>query len=111
MKVIELIRQLKQCDPDARVYAGNENGNKLDEVFSLTNTGMEVILRNGMQTDSGEEIKAMIEDFTENNVDEDYGYQHMVDCGFTPDIVAEYYNPGIADVMQKYCEEHGIEAR
>ena len=56
-------------------------------------------------------IDDLIEIVELDNVDEDYGYQHMVDCGFTPDIVAEYYNPGIADVMQKYCEEHGIEAR
>lgn len=112
MKVKELIRQLEQYDPEARVYLESYMGEgRREALCSLTykNDHKTVILEDASQFDVGEEIGAMLNKFSQEDWDETDAYQTMVDCGYTPDVVAEYYSEEQAEVMRDYCERHGIE--
>ena len=111
MKVKELIRQLQDFDPEARVYSDCWMGEGKDEIlcsYSYSRSG-DVILQNLTQFDAYEEIKEMLEHFYKENYDETYAYQLMCDIGYTPDVVAEFYNKDVGQHMKEYCDEHGID--
>lgn len=111
MKVKELIKQLEQYDPEARVYSDCWMGEGKDEIlcsYSYSRSG-DVILQNLTQFDVYEEIKEMLEHFYKENYDETYAYQLMCDIGYTPDVVAEFYSEDVGQHMKRYCDEHGID--
>jgi len=111
MKVKELIRQLKEFDPEARVYNDSWMGKGINEIlcsFSFVNNG-DVVLEHANQFDMEEEIGAMLKHYLEDGWDEADAYREMCDRGYTPDVVAEYYNEEIGKQMFLYCENHGID--
>ena len=111
MKVKELIKQLKEFDPEARVFADSYEGKGVNEIlcsFSFVNNG-DVVLEHADQFDMAEEIGAMFDYFYENGVDETDAYTEMCDMGYTPNIVEEYYDEDVAKHMKEYCDEHGID--
>lgn len=112
MKVKELIKQLKQYDPEARVYSDCWMGEGKDEIlcsYSYSRSG-DVILQNLTQFDIYEEIKEILEHFFyKENCDETDAYQLMCDMGYTPDVVAEFYSEDVGQHMKEYCDEHGID--
>lgn len=111
MKVKELIRQLKEFNPEARVFADSYEGKGIEEIlcsFSFTNNG-DVILEHADQFDVGCEIGQMLDDYLEDGWDEADAYREMCDRGYTPDIVAEYYNEESAKQIFLYCNSHGID--
>ena len=111
MKVKELIRQLKEFDPEARVFADSYEGKGVNEIlcsFSFVDNG-DVVLEHADQFDITEEIRAMLDYFYENGVDETDAYTEMCDKGYTPDVVSEYYNVDVGKHMKEYCDEHGID--
>ncbi|HII08641.1 MAG TPA: hypothetical protein HA355_03520 [Methanosphaera sp.] len=111
MKVKELIRQLKEFNPEARVFADSYEGKGIEEIlcsFSFTNNG-DVILEHADQFDVGCEIGQMLDDYLENEWDETDAYREMCDKGYTPDVVSRFYDKWVGKHMKKYCEEHGIE--
>lgn len=111
MKVKELIKQLEQYDPEARVYSDCWMGEGKDEILCsyFYNHSGDVILQNLTQFDVYEEIKEMLEYFYKEDYDETDAYQLMCDLGYTPDVVAEHYNKEQGNKMFLYCEEHGID--
>ena len=114
MKVKELIRQLHNYDPEARVYLESYMGEGRREALCslsyMNGRGPKaVILEDASQFDVGEEIGAMLDMFSQEDWDETDAYQSMVDRGYTPDVVAEYYSEAQAEAMRDYCERHGIE--
>lgn len=111
MKVKELIKQLEQYDPEARVYSDCWMGEGKDEILcciSYCDNG-DVIVEDADQFDVGCEIGQMLDDYLENEVDETDAYTEMCDKGFTPDVVSWFYDKWIGKHMEKYCDEHGIE--
>ncbi len=111
MKVKELIKQLEQYDPEARVYNDSWMGEGASEIlccFCYAHNG-HIILEDATQFDVGEEIKAMFDYYIEEGWDETDGYEDMIDKGYTPDVVAEYYNEESAMLMKRYCDKHGID--
>lgn len=110
MKVKELIRQLKQQDPEARVYYGSWLGKGRNEILLCFGYqgNKDVILEDASEFDVAEEIKSRLDHYSENGYYELDAYQEMVDCGFTPDVVAKYYDKEIAKHMEDFCDEHGI---
>lgn len=110
MKVKELIRQLQQYDPEARVYYGSWMGKGSAEILaSKKYAGMnEVILEDASEFDVYEELQAMRKYYSDNDYDETVAYQDMVDRGYTPELVA-VYDKDFAEVFKRYCSEHGIE--
>lgn len=110
MKVKELIKQLEQYDPEARVYSDCWMGKGKDEIlcsFYYSHSG-DVILQNMTQFDVYEEIKEMLKHFSKEDYDETYAYQLMCDMGYTPNVVAEFYSQDVGQHMKEYCDEHGI---
>ena len=111
MKVKELIRQLKEFDPEARVFADSYEGKGVDEIlcsFSFVDNG-DVILEHADQFDMKCEIGQMLDDYLEDGWDEAEAYREMCDRGYTPDVVSKYYDEYTGECMKKYCDEHGIE--
>ena len=111
MKVKELIRQLEECDPDARVYLDSWEGKGYREVLLTlvySHDTKTVILEDATQFDVAEEIEEMLRYFEEEGVDETDGYQIMVDRGYTPEVVAEHLGFEMGIHMKAYCFEHGI---
>ena len=111
MKVKELIKQLEQYDPEARVYSDWWMGEGKDEIlcsYSYSRSG-DVILQNLTQFDVYEEIKEMLEYFYKEDYDETDVYQSMCDLGYTPDVVAEFYSQDVGQHMKEYCDEHEID--
>lgn len=111
MKVKELIKQLEQYDPEARVYSDCWMGEGKDEIlccYRYSRSG-DVILQNLTQFDVYEEIKEMLEYFYKEDYDETDAYQLMCDMGYTPDVVAEFYSQDVGQYMKEYCDEHGID--
>ena len=111
MKVKELIKQLKQYDPEARVYFGSWMGKGRSEIlscFDFAHNG-NVILEDENEFDVGEEIQAMFNHYIEEGWDETDAYEEMIDRGYTPDVVSKYYNEWTGKCMKKYCDEHGID--
>lgn len=111
MKVKELIRQLENYDPEARVYSDCWMGEGKDEIlcsFSYKDNG-NVILENASQFDMKEEIEAMFDYYNEESIDEIDGYQDMCDKGYTPDVVSKYYDEETGEHMRQFCDEHGID--
>lgn len=111
MKVKELIKQLEQYDPEARVYSDCWMGEGKDEIlccYRYSRSG-DVILQNLTQFDVYEEIKEMLEYFYKEDYDETDTYQLMCDIGYTPDVVAEFYSQDVGQHIKIYCDEHGID--
>ena len=111
MKVKELIKQLKEFDPEARVYNDSWMGKGINEIlcsFSFVNNG-DVVLEHANQFDMEEEIGAMLKHYLEDGWDEADAYREMCDRGYTPDVVSKYYNEYTGECMKKYCDEHGID--
>ena len=111
MKVKELIKQLEQYDPEARVYSDCWMGEGKDEILcsiAYADNG-DVILENAHQFDMKEKIGAMLDYYNENYYDEVDAYQEMCDRGYTPDIVSKYYDEYTGECMKEYCDEHGID--
>lgn len=111
MKVRELINELQMCDPEARVYYSDWMGKGRNEilcVYSYENNS-DVILQDATQFDVHEELKEMLEYFYTKNIDEVDAYTQMCDMGYTPNVVAEYYDEDVAKHMKDFCDEHGID--
>ncbi len=108
MKVKELIRQLKEFDPEARVFADSEQCDEILCSFAFTDNG-NVVLEHAGQFDVKSEIGQMLDDYLEDGVDETDAYTEMCDKGFTPDVVSWFYDKWVGEHMKKYCEEHGID--
>lgn len=111
MKVKELIRQLEQFDPEARVYTSSYMGEGRNEILcciSYRHNG-DVIVEDATEFDVGNEIGVMFDYFYEDGVDETDAYTEMCDRGYTPDVVSEYYNMDVGKHMKEYCDEHGID--
>lgn len=103
MKVKELIRQLKEFDPEARVFTDSYEGKGIDEIlcsFSFTNNG-DVVLEHAYQCTIGQ----ILDDYW----DEADAYREMCNRGYTPDVVSKYYDEYTGKCMKKYCDEHGID--
>lgn len=111
MKVKELIRQLQQYDPEARVYYGSSNGRGDAEILTTSKFAncRDVIIEDASQFDVGSELVAMLDLYGKKGADESDAYQEMVDRGFTPDVLDEYLGDGLGEHMREYCMEHGIE--
>ena len=111
MKVKELINQLEQYDPEARVYSDCWMGEGKDEIlccYRYSRSG-DIILQNLTQFDVYEEIKEMLEYFYKEDYDETDAYQLMCDIGYTPNVVAEFYSQDVGQHMKEYCDEHEID--
>lgn len=111
MKVKALISRLQRYDPEARVYYGSNHGYGDSEILTAFTFAdcTDVILEDEAQFDVANEIQEMFEYFVSNGVDETSAYQAMVDTGYTPDLLRRYGFEDEASVMEKYCEEHGID--
>lgn len=110
MKVKELIRQLKEFDPEARVFADSYEGKGINEIlclFSFVDNG-DVILEHADQFDVGCEIDTMLDYYNDNYYDEVDAYQEMSDKGYTPDVLEKYYNKDAAEHMRWYCDHYNI---
>lgn len=110
MKVKELIKQLEQYDPEARVYSDCWMGEGKDEIlcsYFYSRSG-DVILQNLTQFDVYEEIDTMLDYYNDNYYDEVDAYQEMCDKGYTPDVLEKYYNKDAAEHMRWYCEHYNI---
>lgn len=110
MKVKELIKQLEQYDPEARVYSDCWMGKGKDEILcsiAYADNG-DVILENAQQFDMKEEIDAMLDYYNDNYYDEVDAYQEMYDKGYTPDVLEKYYNKDAAEHMRWYCDHYNI---
>lgn len=112
MKVKELIRQLESYDPEARVYTSSYMGEGTDEVLACiayVHNG-DVIIENENQFDVENEIKEMLEWYSEHDYDEADAYREMIDKGYTPDLLDIYYDSEFENhIMRNFCREHGIE--
>lgn len=110
MKVKELIKQLKEFNPEARVFADSYEGKGVDEIlcsFSFVDNG-DVVLEHADQFDIKEEIDAMLDYYNDNYYDEVDAYQEMFNKGYTPDVLEKYYNKDAAEHMRWYCEHYNI---
>ena len=111
MKVKTLIEALQNYNPEARVYLMEWVGKPIREALVAYRIGKnkDIILEDATQFDVENEIEAMFEHYLEEGIDETDAYQEMIDWGYTPDVIAEYYKEEVAEHMRKYCDEHGIE--
>lgn len=110
MKVKELIKQLEQYDPEARVYSDCWMGEGKDEILcsiAYADNG-DVILEHADQFDIEEEIDTMLDYYNDNYYDEVDAYQEMCDKGYTPDVLEKYYSKDAAEHMRWYCEHYNI---
>lgn len=112
MKVKELIRQLESYDPEARVYTSSYMGEGTDEVLACiayVHNG-DVIIENENQFDVENEIREMLEWYSEHDYDEADVYREMIDRGYTPDLLDIYCDSEFKNhTMRNFCREHGIE--
>ena len=111
MKVKELIRQLQEFDPEARVYTSSYMGEGRNEILcciSYQDNG-DVIVEDATEFDVGNEIGTMLDYYYEDDWDEADAYREMCDRGYTPDVVSKYYDEYTGECMKKYCDEHGID--
>lgn len=110
MKVKELIKQLKDFNPEARVFADSYEGKGINEIlclFSFVDNG-DVILEHADQFDIKEEIDTMLDYYNDNYYDEVDAYQEMFNKGYTLDVLEKYYNKDAAEHMRWYCEHYNI---
>ena len=108
MKVKKLIELLSNMNPDADVRVHMKYGNAVLALNSYVGADNVCWIETEDDFDVEEELKALLQYYAENGVDEADGYQEMIDLGFTPGVVYEYLGEEAAQHMRRVCYAHGV---
>lgn len=108
MKVKTMIQKLEKMNPEAEVRLNDYKGDTALFVNSHTNDTDVVWIDGEHDIDLGEEISARYERAIDEQLDELDFYMDLLEIGITVDMVRNYMGDEKADVMKKFCEEHGL---
>lgn len=108
MKVKSLIKRLENVNPEAEIRLNDYNGDSVLFVNERMNDPNVVWLDGENDIDLGEEISSRYEKATDEQEDELDFYMELLEIGITVDMVRKYMGDDRADVMQEFCEDHGL---
>lgn len=110
MTVRKMIEELQKCDPNARVVLNDiDSEEEVISVLSFVNHKTDrVCLASEYDTEMTEELEAMLDYASENNIDETEFYTDLLERGIDVDMVRRYLGEEQAVHMEEYCKEHGI---
>lgn len=96
-------------NPEAEVRLNDFNGETALFVNARANNKNVVWLDGEYDIDLGEEISARYEKASAEQWNELDFYMDLLEIGITVDMVRKYMGDEHADIMEKFCEEHGLE--
>lgn len=108
MKVKTMIKKLSKMNPEAEVRLNEYNGETALFINARTNDQNIVWLDGEDDIDLGEEISARYKKASEEQWDELDFYMDLLEIGITGDMVRKYMSDEHADIMERFCEEHGL---
>ena len=108
MKVKTMIQKLEKMNPEADVRLNDYSGDTALFVNSRTNDPDVVWIDGEHDIDIREEISAHYERAIEEQLDELDFYMDLLEIGITVEMVSKYMGDEHADIMKKFCEEHGL---
>lgn len=108
MKVKTMIKELQKMNPEAKVRCGDYHGSPALFVLSRLNYEDVVWIESEDDVDMETELEARYEIAAEEQMDELDFYMDLLEIGITVDMVREYMGDEKADIMEEFCEEHGL---
>ena len=108
MKVKTVIQKLTKMNPEAEVRLNDFNGETVLFINARTDNPDVVWIDGEEDFDLGEEISARYERAIEEQMDELDFYMDLLEIGITVEMVRKYMDDEHADIMKKFCEEHGL---
>ena len=109
MKVKTMIEQLQKMNPEAEVRCGDYYGSPALFVLTRLNDDRNVVwIESEDDVDMETELEARYKIATEEQWDELDFYMDLLEIGITVDMVREYMDDEHADIMEEFCEEHGL---
>lgn len=108
MKVKTMIQKLSKMNPEAEVRINDYNGDVALFVNARCNDRNVVWIDGEHDIDLGEEISTRYEKAIKEQWDELDFYMDLLEIGITVDMVRDYMGDVKADVMEMFCNEHGL---
>ena len=109
MKVKTLIQKLSKMNPEAEVRINDYYGDVALFVNARLNDKNVVWIDGEHDFNLKEELSTRFEKAEEEQLDELDFYTDLLEIGITVDMVRKYMSDKHADIMEKFCEEHGLE--
>lgn len=109
MRVKTLIEKLQKLNPEAEVLMHGKGG--FPVLFVIAAKGIDPVwLECESDTDMADEIQSRFDDDDdiENGTDELDVYMEMLEAGINVSMVRKYMGNSVADIMQNFCEKHGL---
>lgn len=108
MTVKRLIEELKNFPQEAVVKLHHRNSEPVLFALAILGDEKNVWLEGESDNDMGAEIEARFKYAIENQIDELDFYMDLLEIGIDIDMVRKYMGDNYADIMEVFCEEHGL---
>ena len=108
MKVKTMIQKLQKLNPEAEVRLNDYDGETALFINARIKDKNVVWIDGEDDIDLREEISARYERAIEEQLDELDFYMDLLEIGITVEMVRKYMDDEHADIMKKFCEEHGL---
>ena len=110
MTVRKMIEELQKCDPNARVVLNDiDSDEEVISVLSFINHRTDrVCLASEYDTEMTEELEAMLDHASKNNINETDFYLDLLERGIDVDMVRRYLGEEQAIHMEEYWKEHDL---
>ena len=108
MTVERLVKELQKFHPQAVVKLHHRDSEPVLFVLAAVGDKENVWLESESDSDIGAELEARFMYAIEEQIDELDFYTDLLETGIDINMVRKYKGDSCANVMRKFCEEHGL---
>lgn len=108
MTVERLMKELHSFNPKAIVKLHHRDGEPVLFALSVVGDEERVWIECESDNDMGVELEARFEYAVKNQIDELDFYMNLLEVGIDATMVRKYMGDERADIMQRFCEDHGL---